>query len=75
MIWCGRWERGSGLGTHVHPWRIHVDVWQSQCSTVKQNKVKKKKKSTHLEGINKAVASGLATFVPLVIPVHFMEDF
>ena len=31
---------GSGLGTCVHPWRIHVDVWQSQYSIVKQNKVK-----------------------------------
>ena len=20
---------GLGLGTHVHPWRIHVDVWQN----------------------------------------------
>ena len=20
MIWGGRWEGGSGLGTHVHPW-------------------------------------------------------
>ena len=28
MIWDGRWERGSGLGTHVHPWLIHVNVWQ-----------------------------------------------
>ena len=26
MVWGGRWERGSGLGTRVHPWRIHVDV-------------------------------------------------
>ena len=26
---------GSGLGTHVHPWRIHVDVWQNQYSIVK----------------------------------------
>ena len=26
MIWGGRWEGGSGLGTHVHPWRIHVNV-------------------------------------------------
>ena len=25
----------SGLGTHVHPWRIHVDVWQNQYNTVK----------------------------------------
>ena len=22
--WGGRWEGGSGLGTCVHPWRIHV---------------------------------------------------
>jgi len=26
---------GSGLGTRVHPWRIHVDVWQNQYSIVK----------------------------------------
>ena len=35
-----RWEGGSGLGTHVHLWRIRVNVWQNQYSTVKQNKVK-----------------------------------
>ena len=40
MIWKGWWEGGSGLGTHVHPWRIHVKVWQNQYSIVKQNKVK-----------------------------------
>ena len=40
MIWGGRWERGSGLGTHVHPWLIHVNIWQNQYSIVKQNKVK-----------------------------------
>ena len=39
-----RWEGGSGLGTHVHPWLIHVNVWQNQYSTVKQNKVKIKNK-------------------------------
>ena len=22
----GRW--GSGLGTHIHPWLIHINVWQ-----------------------------------------------
>ena len=43
MIWGGRWEGGSRLGTHVHPWRVHVNVWQNQYSIVKQNKVKKKK--------------------------------
>ena len=25
----------SGLGTHVHPWWIHVDVWQNQYNIVK----------------------------------------
>ena len=29
------WEGGSGLGTHVHPWWIHVNVWQNQYSIVK----------------------------------------
>jgi len=24
----GKWEEGSGWGTHVHPWLIHVNVWQ-----------------------------------------------
>ena len=35
------------MGTHVHPWLIHVNVWQNQYSIVNQNKVKikiKKKK-------------------------------
>ena len=25
----GRWEEGSGWGTHVQPWLIHVSVWQN----------------------------------------------
>ena len=32
---------GSGLGTRVHLWRIHVDIWQNQY------KKKKKKKNSH----------------------------
>ena len=41
------WEvgGGSGLGTHVHPWLIHVSVWQNQYSIVKQNKIKLKLKN------------------------------
>ena len=27
---------GSGLGTHVHPRSIHVNVWQNQYSIIKQ---------------------------------------
>ena len=45
MIWGGWWEGGSELGTHVHPWLIHVNVWQY--SIVKQNEVKIKKKKLH----------------------------
>ena len=35
--WYGEGEGGarSGLGTRVHPWQIHVDVWQNQYNIVK----------------------------------------
>ena len=47
MIWGGRWEGGSRLGTHVHPWQINVNVWKNQYSIVKENKIIKiKKKKT-----------------------------
>ena len=48
------WEGVSGLGTHVHPWWIHVNVWQNQYSIVKQNKVKikiKKKENMCLNAV------------------------
>ena len=35
MGWGGRWERGSGWGTHVNPWLIHVSVWQNHYNIVK----------------------------------------
>ena len=28
MGWGGMWEGGSGWGTHVNPWLLHVNVWQ-----------------------------------------------
>ena len=27
--WSGRWEGGSGWGTHVNPWLFHFNVWQN----------------------------------------------
>ena len=33
--WGGRWEEGFGMGTHVHPWLIHVSVRQNH-NIVKQ---------------------------------------
>ena len=36
---------GSGWGTHIHPWWIHVNVWQNQCNIAKKiNKTEKKLK-------------------------------
>ena len=31
----GRREEGSGWGTRVHPWQIHVDVWRHKYNIVK----------------------------------------
>ena len=45
MEWGGRREEGPGRGTHVHPWRIHLDTRQNQYNYVKfKNKIKLKKK-------------------------------
>ena len=35
MVRGGRRERGSGWGTRVYLWQIHVDVWQNQYSIIK----------------------------------------
>ena len=36
MVCGGKWEGGSGWGTRVYPWWIHVNVWQNQHNIVKQ---------------------------------------
>ena len=41
MVWGGRREEGSGWGTRVHFWRIHVDIWQNQYNIVKLKNKKK----------------------------------
>ena len=41
MVWGGRREEGSGWGTRVYLWLIHVDIWQNQYNIVKlKNKIK-----------------------------------
>ena len=48
--WGRRWEGGSGWGTHVNPWLIHVNVWQKPlqyCKVISPQLIKingKKKK-------------------------------
>ena len=45
MVWGGRREEGSGWGTRVYLWQIHVDIWQNQYNIVKlKNKIYIKKK-------------------------------
>ena len=55
MGWGGKWERGSGWGTHVNPWLIHVNVWQKPlqyCKVISLQliKINEKKKSLFLNG-------------------------
>ena len=43
MVWGGRRDEGSGWGTRVYLWRIHVDIWQNQYNILKlKNKIKLK---------------------------------
>ena len=48
MGWRGRWEGGSGWGTHVNPWLIHFNVWQNSlqyCKVISLQLIKRKKKN------------------------------
>ena len=46
MVRGGRKEEGSGWGTRVYLWRMHVDIWQNQYNIVKlKNKIIIKKKN------------------------------
>ena len=55
MVQGGRREEGSGWGTRVYLWWIHVDIWQNQYNIVKlKNKKRKKKKENEKKKIEKA---------------------
>ena len=57
--WRGRWEGGSGWGTHVNPWLIHVNVWQNPlqyCKVISLQLMKKKKSEPKSMVINNPVA-------------------
>ena len=43
--WRGRWEGGSGWGTHVNPWLFHFNVGQNSLQIKKNNNKKKKIKT------------------------------
>ena len=53
MEWGGRWEEGSGWGTHVNPWLIRVNVWQKPlqyCKVISLQLIKiNEKKVEHIK--------------------------
>ena len=73
MDWGGRWEGSSGWGTHVHPWLIHVNVWQKPLQYCKVISLQfKKKKRTHLlKEAEKAMAPHSST---LAWKIPWMEE-
>ena len=59
MGWGGRWEGGSGWGTHVNPWLIHASVWQKPlqyCKVISLQLIKiKGKNKTFKQEKNKKI--------------------
>ena len=56
--WRGRWEGGSGWGTHVNPWLIHFNVWQNPlkyCKVISLQLIKKIKKKKWRKDMNKII--------------------
>ena len=52
--WRGRWEGGSGWGTHVNPWLFHFSVWQNSL----QIKRKRKKKKNEIHSLTHCTSLG-----------------
>ena len=55
MVWGGSWEGGSRWGTCVHPWWIHVNVWQNQYNIVKYKNKNKNWKISQSTGGKKRI--------------------
>ena len=58
MGWQGRQEGGSGWGTHVNPWLIHVNVWQKPlhyCKVFSLQLIKINEKKKEIDMKNKKI--------------------
>ena len=74
MVRGGRKEEGSGWGTRVYLWWIHVDVWQNQYNIVKlKNKIKKKTVDIFIGGRVKGMYA--ITYIPFTLYelCHFID--
>ena len=66
----GRWEGGSGRGTHVNPWLIHVNVWQKPiqyCKVISLQLIKINEKKKNPFQIYLRFPD---FFLPLTLPVQ-----
>ena len=58
--WRGRWEGGSGCGTHVNPWLFHFNVWQNPLQIKNNNNNKKRwdmqKMNRKIVGLNPTIS-------------------
>ena len=86
MGWGGTWEGGSGWGTHVHPWLIHVNVWQKPlqyCKVISIQLIKINEKkivlmsddstSSFMEVLRTNLkCTGAYTILNLLLPYHFV---
>ena len=61
MGWGGRWEGGSGWGTHVNPWLIHVNVWQKPLQYCKVISLQLRKINEKLKKKHTTVRTGHGT--------------
>ena len=58
MGWGGRREGGSGWGTHVNLWLIHVSVWQKPlqyCKVISLQRIKINGKKNNILKVNKVL--------------------
>ena len=75
----GRWERGSGWGTHVNAWLIHVNVWQKPlqyCKVISFQliKINEKKESAHYSHRNLlAIFQSFVLLTSFLCNIHFLK--
>ena len=66
----GTREEGSGWGTRVYLWQIHVDIWQNQYNIVK---LKNKKNNNKIKSRDIALPTKVCLVKAIVFPVVMYE--
>ena len=74
MGWGGRWEGGSGWGTHVHPWLIHVNVWQKPPQYCKVISLQLKFKKIEIKKLHTREGDGQEVQKEGVIHIHMADS-